>query len=196
MAVAFPDSILVTTNRPTDAKVSVLTMAERDALPVSLRYKSMIIATRNPLGQRATWWCLPTDDLTNNGWVEIHFDGAVTITIDDWMPNTVYLLNQPVVFEGKLYRAEVAHTSSLSFDETNWQVIGGGGDGSSYIHTQDITSNTWTCVHNLGSIGVSVVIIESDGNEVIGYVDRAASTANTLIIRFSETISGRAFIKS
>jgi hypothetical protein len=195
MAIAFPDSLLITTSRPADAKSLFSTIAERNALPLSLRYKGMIVAVRNPIGQRATYYKLATDDLTI--WEEIIHGGASTTIIGDWAPGVDYLLHQPIVRSGRLLRANAAHTSSADFedDETLWDVIGGG-DSSTYIHEQTTASTTWTCVHNLGSIGVSVVIIEEDGGEVVGYIDRAASTANTLIIIFSQPIAGKAYIKS
>jgi hypothetical protein len=197
MAIAVPDSMLVSRDRPADAKSLYDSIADRNALPIPLRFKSMFVAVKNPIGQRATWWCLPTDDLSNAGWVEVRFDGSVTIVIDDWMPATPYLLKQPVVNDGKLYRAKIAHTSSADFetDEGNWELLGGVG-GSSYTHTQDTANNTWTCNHLLNSIGVSVVVIDGDGDEVVGYVDRAASTPNALVIKFSVPITGRAYIKS
>ena len=198
MATVLPTSLLVSTDLPADAKSKFASIAERDALPISLRYKAMLVAVANPIGQRATWWCLPTDDLTNSGWIEVPFGATIVVTIDDWKPTSEYIINQPVVNGGRLYRSITAHTSSINFDddEANWQSISGSGDSSSFIHIQDIESATWECVHNLESIGVSAVVTEAGGDEVIGYVDRAASTSSTLIIRFSQPISGRAFIRS
>jgi len=67
--------------------------------------------------------------------------------------------------------------------------------GQSYTHNQDTVSNTWSCPHGLGSIMVSAIILDSNGNEVVAFIDRQASTENTLIIRFSRAISGVAHIK-
>ena len=70
------------------------------------------------------------------------------------------------------------------------------GEAPTYIHNQSTATKDWSIQHNLGSLAVSAVVIDNDGNEVLGFIDRAASTMNLLIIRFGKTISGTAYIRS
>lgn len=64
-----------------------------------------------------------------------------------------------------------------------------------FTHTQDDPSDEWLIQHNLGSIGVSAVVVDDEDNEVIGYIDRANSTMNLLVIRFGVPLAGKAYIK-
>ena len=65
----------------------------------------------------------------------------------------------------------------------------------SFTHTQTVPATQWSIQHNLQSLFVSVVTVDSDGNEVIGFVDRVNSTANLLIMQFSQPIAGSAYIR-
>ena len=67
--------------------------------------------------------------------------------------------------------------------------------GRSYEHTQAVPAAQWSIQHNLQSLLVSAVTVDSDGNEVIGFVDRANSTQNLLFVQFSQPIAGLAYIR-
>ena len=71
MAIPFPDSLLVSQARPLDDKFIKLSIAERDALPISLRYKGYVVGVQNGIGQKTTYWALLTDDLGNDAWEEV-----------------------------------------------------------------------------------------------------------------------------
>ena len=79
---------------------------------------------------------------------------------------------------------------------TGWALLDTGGGGGSYVHTQTIPAATWNITHSLGSLGVSAVVIDSTGDEIIGWLNRAASTVNLLVIQFSEPLAGVAYIKA
>ena len=70
-AVLFPSDIIVTINRPLDGKSNVLTITERDAIPVTQRYKGMIVVVQNTGATRPQIFWLPTNNLTNTGWEEL-----------------------------------------------------------------------------------------------------------------------------
>ena len=79
-AVLFPSDIIVTINRPLDGKSNVMTINERDAIPVTQRYKGMVVIVQNTevihLQQKLRpqiFW-LPTDNLTNTGWEEFNLN--------------------------------------------------------------------------------------------------------------------------
>ena len=74
--VLFPSDIVTTINRPLDAKSNVLTLAERNAIPVTQRYKGMVVVVQNLGGDRSGIYWLPTNNLTNTGWEEIDLDGS------------------------------------------------------------------------------------------------------------------------
>lgn len=128
---AFPTSLRVAINRPLDDKINFQTIAERNAMPLSQRYKGMMCSVMGDTGQDAVWYILQTDNLTNTGWTEVDFnsDNLVELIIDNWKPSTQYRLHQPIVYDGVLYRASIAHTSATSFalDEIKWDVLSGEG---------------------------------------------------------------------
>ena len=69
--VLFPSDIVTTINRPLDAKSNVLTVSERNAIPVTQRYKGMVVVVQNLGGDRSGIYWLPTNNLTNTGWEAI-----------------------------------------------------------------------------------------------------------------------------
>ena len=70
--VLFPSDIVTIINRPLDAKSNVLTTQERNGIPVTQRYKGMIVVVQNVGEEQSKIFWLPTDNLTNTGWVEIN----------------------------------------------------------------------------------------------------------------------------
>ena len=65
----------------------------------------------------------------------------------------------------------------------------------SYTHAQNAAAATWSIQHNLGRKEVTVIIFDGSGEQVIGAVNWAASTANLFVVQFREAISGTAHIK-
>jgi hypothetical protein len=68
MAVLYPSSFICTINRPLDEKMNVASEFERDQIPVSQRYRGMIVTVRNSGETLPQVYWLPSDDLTNDGW--------------------------------------------------------------------------------------------------------------------------------
>lgn len=70
-------------------------------------------------------------------------------------------------------------------------------DIKSFHHNQSVSSKTWSIQHNLDSPywSLSIFIVDSDGNTTNGNIDKSLSTNNLLVIKFTESISGEAYIK-
>jgi hypothetical protein len=64
-----------------------------------------------------------------------------------------------------------------------------------YEHTQTTPDTTWNIQHNLGKVFVDVLVIDDNGDEIVGFEDWAASTSNLLVIHFSQASSGKAYVK-
>jgi hypothetical protein len=61
----------------------------------------------------------------------------------------------------------------------------------SHIHTQTVSSSTWSITHNLNKYP-SVSVVDSSNEEVIGEVQHINS--NSLTVKFSAPFSGKAFL--
>lgn len=62
---------------------------------------------------------------------------------------------------------------------------------STYTHTQNSASATWTITHNLNCFP-SVTVVDSAGSVVIG--DVSYTNANTLVITFVAAFGGKAYL--
>lgn len=62
---------------------------------------------------------------------------------------------------------------------------------STYIHQQQVSSNTWTILHNLDCFP-PVQVVDSAGNEVIGDVDYTNN--NQLVLTFTSAFAGVAYL--
>ena len=62
-----------------------------------------------------------------------------------------------------------------------------------YLHKQTTLSDTWSIQHNLGRFPVTVLCIDSNGDEILGQKDLAASNNNLMVIKFSEPLIGTAY---
>jgi len=69
--------------------------------------------------------------------------------------------------------------------DTHWQ-------GGIYTYTQTPAATQWNVQHNKGMIPTDVLTLDDSGDQIVGFVDYAASTANLLVIRFSEALAGSA----
>ena len=88
-AVLFPSDIVTTINRPLDAKTNVLTIAERNAIPVAQRYKGMVVVVQNAGEDCSRIFWLPTNNLTNTGWEEIGLNELTQSQLDILRVTTV-----------------------------------------------------------------------------------------------------------
>ena len=61
----------------------------------------------------------------------------------------------------------------------------------SHIHTQTVSSSTWSITHNLNKYP-SVSVVDSSNEEVIGEVQHI--NPNSLTVKFSAPFSGKAFL--
>ena len=66
---------------------------------------------------------------------------------------------------------------------------------ATYTHTQTTPSNVWHAQHNLGGVCVVALSVDGTGEQIVGQQDFLLSTNNLLILRFSEPLSGKAYIK-
>ena len=62
---------------------------------------------------------------------------------------------------------------------------------ATYVHQQQVSSNTWTITHNLDCFP-PVQVVDSAGNEVIGDIDYISN--NQLVLRFTSAFSGVAYL--
>jgi len=66
-----------------------------------------------------------------------------------------------------------------------------GSGSANYTHVQSVASVTWTINHNLGFIP-NVFVLDGNGVELIGSIDSATGT--TLVLSFSQAVSGTAYL--
>ena len=197
--VLFPSSIICTINKPLDGKTNVLTINERNAIPIPHRYKGMMLVVQNTGAINAQLFWLPTGDLSNNGWEEIDVGSeSVGVLVPDWIPNVNYVKFQVVVFDGILYRCKESHLASSDFEESAmyWLMLGGG-IRNIYTHLQAAPSDTWLIQHNFNTnhLALTLFIINDENEQVVGKVNIRLSTNNLLVYEFSEPLTGKAFIK-
>lgn len=65
----------------------------------------------------------------------------------------------------------------------------GSANDKNYVHTQEVSSDTWEVTHNLGK-EPAVTVVDSAGTEVIGEVEYVS--LNKCILRFQAPFSGKA----
>ena len=63
-----------------------------------------------------------------------------------------------------------------------------------YTHDQTTAKDVWHIQHNIGKWPVDIIAVDSDGEQIIGRIDVVESTQNLLVYRFSEPLSGSAYI--
>lgn len=66
-----------------------------------------------------------------------------------------------------------------------------GGGTANYTHVQSVAAVTWSITHNLGFIP-NVFVLDGNGVELIGSINSV--TATTLVISFSQAVSGTAYL--
>jgi hypothetical protein len=64
-----------------------------------------------------------------------------------------------------------------------------------YTHNQNTPAAVWNIQHNLGGLPVTILAVDTSGDQIIGQMDIQASTINLLVYRFSEPLAGKAYIK-
>jgi hypothetical protein len=66
---------------------------------------------------------------------------------------------------------------------------------TTYTHVQSASAATWNIQHNLGKKFVEVILIDDNDEEIVGEEDWGNSTANLLVVNFSEPVSGSAYVR-
>jgi hypothetical protein len=64
-----------------------------------------------------------------------------------------------------------------------------------YKHTQTTPSSTWVIIHALGVMPVDVRVVDSAGVEVVGEIQRGSETINSVVVVFSFSLSGEAYVR-
>jgi hypothetical protein len=64
-----------------------------------------------------------------------------------------------------------------------------------YVHTQSTPSNTWYIQHNLGGQPITIFAVDDTGEEIVGQIDTSLSTLNLSVYRFSQPLTGKAYVK-
>jgi hypothetical protein len=91
-----------------------------------------------------------------------------------------------------------SQTSSMSVLSASYAVTaafalnagGGGGQGTTYVHTQSSASTTWTVTHNLGERYPAIVVFDSSGNVIVP-TNISAQSTSTLVVTFSSAQTGK-----
>jgi len=122
----------------------------------------------------------------------------VLLSLDVWDNTIIFNPGDIVNYQGVLYR-NLTGSSLEPPKQDDWEVFtsGDGSGGSAvarYIHTQTVAADAWHIQHNLGVWPVCVFTENQSGEQIIGQIDTAISTHNLLVIRFSEPLSGAAYI--
>ena len=197
--VLFASDIIATINRPLDGKVNVLTIDDRNAIPVTQRYKGMVVVVQNSGTDLAEIFWLPTSNLTNSGWEEIGCADDGVITIPNWTPSLGFAVNQVVVHDGVLYRAVTSHTATTVFfdDRHNWIALGSSGTSNEHVHTQATPSDRWLIQHNFdtGQRALSIFVVDDNGEQIVGQVNTRLSTGNLLVYDFAEALTGKIYVR-
>lgn len=63
-----------------------------------------------------------------------------------------------------------------------------------YVHTQAFANNLWYIPHNFGTIPTSILIRDSENDEILGAI-RVDMDNNNLTLQFSSPISGTAILQ-
>ena len=64
-----------------------------------------------------------------------------------------------------------------------------------YEHNQTAPATVWMIQHNLGGAPITAFTVDDAGEQIVGQVDTQTSTSNLLVLRFSEPLTGRAYVK-
>jgi len=199
--VLFPSSIICTINKPLDDKTNVLTIAERDAIPLPHRYRGMMLVVQNTGTDYAQLFWLPTGNISNTGWEEIEIGSeSADVLVPDWIANINYVKFQVVVFDGILYRCIESHLASDDFEESvaYWHTLSGGIIRETYTHMQETPSDTWLIQHNFNAnhLALTLFVMNAEDEQIIGKINPRLSTNNLLVYEFGEPLMGKAFIKN
>ena len=105
--------------------------------------------------------------------------------------------------------AELINRAVVGFSQSGNTVVGhnlagspvaeifmsSGGGPLLYTHNQAEPADAWNIQHNLGGRPVTALTVDDTGEQIVGQVDALVTTSNLLVIRFSEPLSGKAYLK-
>ncbi len=68
-----------------------------------------------------------------------------------------------------------------------------GSGSSTYVHTQGTPSASWNVNHNLGTIRIPIIVLDSEPT-VLSYADYEVIDLNTIVVNFDSAVSGKAYV--
>ena len=144
-------------------------------------------------------------DLLDRSYAKKLASGIRSITVNSTNDGLYFETNGGTSFDVKLpnFHSHLNKTEldKFSYDSTNNQLLYDGqpisGNIKSYEEEITTASSTWSIQHNLGAPywKLTINIIDADGNSTEGNTDKSLSTDNLLVLKFTEPISGKIYIK-
>ena len=124
--------------------------------------------------------------------------GSSDMKFEAWKDGVEYKTGNIIVYNEKLYRCLLDHTSSTKFEDDEklgcWKLIVG---SKSYEEEITTPSKTWNIQHNLNEPNIyklNINIMDSDKNIIYGNIDLDNTTDNKLVMNFDEEVSGVIYI--
>ena len=131
-------------------------------------------------------------DTDKNNWNLILGKDSSDLDLNDWEKDISYVTGNIVVYDEKLYKCLLNHTSTNKFEDDykngNWKLL----IGNKY-YEEDFTDITdFQVQHNLNRQFPDVKIIDADGNELM--LDIEYFSNNLLILHSDVKVSGKVIV--
>lgn len=94
----------------------------------------------------------------------------------------------------KVDSLESTVTEKITSIENSIEEIDNSLKTNSYEFSQASALSDWSIQHNLNSKNVLIKTFDSEGNEIIGFVDYKNATTNSITVKFDKSISGSALV--
>ena len=156
-----------------NAKLQPVTTAERNALASGYNSNDAGIIVYDTTLKLVYSW-------DGNQWDQVSLSDSQLAQIAEAFNKTV--VDITVTADNENRTIILTYRDTLSIQETY---------KFSHIHTQTVSSSTWSITHNLNKYP-SVSVVDSSNEEVIGEVQHINS--NSLTVKFSAPFSGKAFL--
>ena len=156
-----------------NAKLQPVTTAERNALASGYNSNDAGIIVYDTTLKLVYSW-------DGNQWDQVSLSDSQLAQIAEAFNKTV--VDITVTADNENRTIILTYRDTLSIQETY---------KFSHIHTQTVSSSTWSITHNLNKYP-SVSVVDSSNEEVIGEVQHI--NPNSLTVKFSAPFSGKAFL--
>jgi hypothetical protein len=156
-----------------NAKLQPVTTAERNALASGYNSNDAGIIVYDTTLKLVYSW-------DGNQWDQVSLSDSQLSQIAEAFNKTV--VDITVTSDNENRTIILTYRDTLSIQETY---------KFSHIHTQTVSSSTWSITHNLNKYP-SVSVVDSSNEEVIGEVQHI--NPNSLTVKFSAPFSGKAFL--